>query len=66
MEERSVNFNKVASKPATFLKLALLHGRFSSFLNCTNGIKIAQYITYCGIRACFDTKFSRHLFVQSQ
>ena len=26
-------------KPATLLKVALLHRRFSRFLNCTNGIK---------------------------
>ena len=37
---KSVNFNKVAGfKPATLLKLTLLHGSFSRFLNCTNGIK---------------------------
>ena len=32
---RSVNF----SKPATLLELALLHGCFSRFLNCTNVTK---------------------------
>ena len=33
---RSVNFNKVAGfKPATLLKLTLLHGCFSRFLNYT-------------------------------
>ena len=26
-------------KPATLLKVTLLHGRFSRFLNCTNGTK---------------------------
>ena len=37
---RSVNFSKVTGlKPATLLKLTLLHGCFSSFLNCTNGTK---------------------------
>ena len=37
---RSVNFSKVAGlKPATLLKLTLLHGYFSHFLYCTNGIK---------------------------
>ena len=37
---RSVNFSKVADlKPATLLKLTLLHGCFSLFLNCTNGTK---------------------------
>ena len=36
---RSVNFSKISLKPATLLKLALLHGCFSRFLNCTNGTK---------------------------
>ena len=37
---RSVNFSKVAGfKPATLLKLTLLHGCFLRFLNCTNGTK---------------------------
>ena len=37
---RSVNFSKaVGFKPATLLKLTLLHGCFLSFLNCTNGTK---------------------------
>ena len=37
---RSVNFSKVAGfKPATLLKLTLLSGCFSRFLNCTNGAK---------------------------
>ena len=37
---RSANFRKVAGfKPATLLKLTLLHGCFSRFLNCTNGTK---------------------------
>ena len=36
----SVNFSKVAGfKPATLLKLTLLHVYFSRFLNCTNGTK---------------------------
>ena len=35
---RRVNFSKVA-EPATLLKLTLLHGHFSRFLNCTNGMK---------------------------
>ena len=35
---RSVNFSKVAGlKPATLLKLTLVHGCFPRFLNCTNG-----------------------------
>ena len=29
----------LVKKPATLLKLALLHGCFSRFLNCTNGTK---------------------------
>ena len=37
---KSVNISKVAGfKPATLLKLTLLHGCFSHFLNCTNGTK---------------------------
>ena len=39
---RSVSFSKVAGcrpKPATLLKLTLLHGSFSRFINCTNGTK---------------------------
>ena len=37
---RNVNFNKVADlKPATLLKLTLLYGYFSRFLNCRNGTK---------------------------
>ena len=37
---RSFNFSKVAGfKPTTLLELTLLHGRFSRFLNCTNGTK---------------------------
>ena len=37
---RSVNFSKVAGfKPATLLKLTLLHECFSRFLNCTNVTK---------------------------
>ena len=36
----SVNFSKVAGlKPATLLKLTLLHGCFSRFLNSANGTK---------------------------
>ena len=38
---RSVNFSKVAClKPATLLKLTLLHGCFLGFLKCTNGTKL--------------------------
>ena len=37
---RSVNFSKVAGwKPATLLRLTLLHGCFLRFLNCANGSK---------------------------
>ena len=37
---KSVNFSKVVGfKPATLLKLTLLHGYFLRFLNCTNGTK---------------------------
>ena len=37
---RSINFNKVAKiTKITLLKLTLLHGCFSRFLNCTNGTK---------------------------
>ena len=44
---RNVNFSKVTGfKPETLLKLILLHGCFSRFVNCTNGIKSrnASYI----------------------
>ena len=30
---------RTACKPATLLKVTLLHGCFSRFLNCTNGTK---------------------------
>ena len=36
---KSVTFSKVAGWPATLLKVALLHGCFSRFLNCTNDTK---------------------------
>ena len=37
----SVNFSEVAGfKPATLLKLTLLHGCFSRFLNYANGTKL--------------------------
>ena len=32
---------------AILLKVALLHGCFSRFLNCTNGTKSLQNSTYC-------------------
>ena len=36
-------------KPATLLKVTLLHGRFSRFLNCTNGTKSrkASHLNIC-------------------
>ena len=38
--KRSLTFSKVASyKSANLLKVTLLHGRFSRFLNCTNDTK---------------------------
>ena len=33
------NVESCAAQPATLLKLTLLHGCFSRFLNCTNGTK---------------------------
>ena len=36
---RSVTFSKVAAQPATLLKVTLLHGCFSCFLNCEHGTK---------------------------
>ena len=37
---KSVSFSKVAGfKPATLLKLTLVHGCLSRFLICTNGTK---------------------------
>ena len=36
---RSVTFSKVAGFSATLLKVTLLHGYFSRFLNCTNATK---------------------------
>ena len=37
---RSVTFSKFAGlKPTTLLKVTLLNGQFSRFLNCTNGTK---------------------------
>ena len=46
----SVNFGKVTGwKPATLLKLTLLHRCFSRFLNCTNTTKShnAPHVGYC-------------------
>ena len=41
---RSVAFSKVTCfKPATLLKVTLLHRCFSRFLNCTNGTKSYNY-----------------------
>ena len=40
-------FSKVAGfKPATLLKVTLLDGCFSRFLNCTNGTKSRKNITF--------------------
>ena len=36
---------KLQAKPADLLKITLLHGCFSRFLNCTSGTQIAQRIT---------------------
>ena len=33
---------KLALQPATLLKVALLHGCFLGFLNCTNGTKLGN------------------------
>ena len=39
--------DKKTNKPATLLKVTLLHGCFTRFLNCTNGSKSrTQRITY--------------------
>ena len=36
-------------QPATLLKLALLHGCFSRFLNCTNSTKLRKVLHMTGI-----------------
>ena len=43
---KSTHGGVLSLKPATLLKLILLHGCFSRFLNCTNGTKLrnASYI----------------------
>ena len=38
---------KLQAKPATLLKLALLHGCFSRFLNYTNGTKSRNAPHFC-------------------
>ena len=45
---------KNALKPATLLKASLLHGYFSRFLNCTNGIKSRKgsYFSYFAFLKC--------------
>ena len=64
-------------KSATLLKLTLLHGCFSHFLNCTNGTQIAQRTTYSiklgrrfkltiGIILTTDEITCRHKKVSSQ
>ena len=37
---------KLQAKPATLLKVTLLHGCFSRFLNCTNGTKSCKVSDY--------------------
>ena len=51
---RSVNFSKVAGWPAALLKLTLLHGCFSRFLNCKNATKSrnAPHVTKKLILGC--------------
>ena len=45
--KRSVKFSKVASnKSANLLKVTLLHGRFSRFLNCTNDTKSQKTLNF--------------------
>ena len=44
---RSDTFSKVAGqKPVALLKVTLLHGRFSRFLNCTNGSTKSHKTSY--------------------
>ena len=49
-------------KPATLLKLTLLHGCFSRFLNCTNSTKSSNISHWCliGSRAQFLISFFRY------
>ena len=44
---------RTINKPATLLKVAIIHGYFSRFLNCTNGTK-----WYKASHMMSDTKFS--------
>ena len=39
-------------QPAILLKVTLLHGRFSRFLNCCKWYQIAQSITYIRVGMC--------------
>ena len=57
---RSATFSKV--KPATLLKVTLLHGCFSRFLNRVNGTKSqkASQIS-CDSKSCCSQKFFRVL-----
>ena len=49
---RSSTFSKVVGqKPATLLKVALLHGCFSRFLSCTNGTKSRKTSYIKGLRS---------------
>ena len=52
---RNVAFTKVAGF-ATLLKVTLVHGCFSRFLNCTNDIKLRNASNMVVIRAlnCLD------------
>ena len=38
----AVNYYHKALQPASLLKVTLLHGCFSGFLNCTNGTKLRK------------------------
>ena len=63
---RSVDFSKVAGvKPATLLKLTLLHGYFSRSLNCTIGTKSrnAPHFTFDRLYPVigFDGVISMHI-----
>ena len=39
-------------QPATLIKVTLLHGRFSRFLNCTNDIKLRKALH---LEKCYET-----------
>ena len=55
----SVQFNKREKhqcKPATLLKVTLLHGCFSRFLNCTSGIKSRRASDILKALMCFQKR----------